>query len=72
MPDEPKVAPQPVDAAAKTAQAMAKAEADAAARQADETVEGGKYITESGDVVDAEGKPFEEKPAEPKAAERDK
>lgn len=63
MPDEPKVAPQTQDQAARTAEAMAKAEADAEARAADETVEGGKYITDSGETVDAEGKPIEDKPA---------
>ena len=58
MPDEPTVAPQAPATAQQTAAALAKAEAEAQKRQADEGPEGGRYITASGDVVDAEGRPF--------------
>jgi hypothetical protein len=49
-----------VAAAQRTAKALADAESEAQARQADETVEGGKYKV-GDDFVDAEGKPIKAK-----------
>lgn len=59
MPDEKdqKLEPRSESEMERVAKAMAKAEADAQKRNADETTPGGRYKTPAGDVVDAEGKP---------------